>query len=369
MVTVAWFGNQIIVSLKQADSTNLWAGTVTPGKHELAGELKRLTLGSGNETMPSVSAAGRLVFASHSYSAGVWEALLQKNAVPEMRRITQDRAMNLRPSVSSDGSKLAYISDRAGNMDVWLRDLIDGKEAPLTRSDKPEVFGAISRDGSQVAFWIGAGIYLLSTSGGTPRSVCEKCGRADGWTPDGKVITSPRPDKEPIQLIGLRDPVTAAYTKLVGHPTLHTTAPDLSRDGKWLTFHTAERIQWSDGLKNRRQIFVAPYSGEWTPTESWIPITDGTGLDREAKWSPDGDRIYFLSDRDGFRCIWARNLDPKTKEPLESIYPVVHLHDSRLSLSHIPNSGNVSICPVGDKLIFAMGELTGNIWMTDLHPN
>jgi hypothetical protein len=27
----------------------------------------------------------------------------------------------------------------------------------------------------------------------------------------------------------------------------------------------------------------------------------------------------------------------------------------------------VSICPVGDKLIFAMGELNGNIWMTDLH--
>ena len=37
-----------------------------------------------------------------------------------------------------------------------------------------------------------------------------------------------------------------------------------------------------------------------------------------------------------------------------------------LSLLHIPNTGNVSICPIGDKLIFAMGELSGNIWMTDL---
>ena len=56
MVSVAWFGNQIILSLKQADSANLWAATVTPGTHELAGELTRLTLGSGDESMPSVSA-------------------------------------------------------------------------------------------------------------------------------------------------------------------------------------------------------------------------------------------------------------------------------------------------------------------------
>jgi Tol biopolymer transport system component len=61
MLSVAWFGNQIILSLKQADSANL--GGLYPGTHELAGELTRLTLGSGNETMPSVSAGGKLVFA------------------------------------------------------------------------------------------------------------------------------------------------------------------------------------------------------------------------------------------------------------------------------------------------------------------
>jgi hypothetical protein len=120
-------------------------------------------------------------------------------------------------------------------------------------------------------------------------------------------------------------------------------------------------------LENRRQVFVVPYTGQWSPPESWISVTDGSALDREPRWSPDGNRIYFLSDRDGFRCIWARNLDAKTKQPLKSIYPAVHLHDSHLSLLHIPNTGNVSICPVGDKLIFAMGELSGNIWMTDLH--
>ena len=164
---------------------------MTPGTHELAGELTRLTLGSGNETMPSVSADGKLVFANHSYSAGIWEALPGDASARIDAADTQDRAMNYRPSVSADGSKLAYISNRTGNFEVWLRDLASGKEAALTRSEKAEVFVAISRDGSQVAFWDGAGIYLASTGGGAPRLLCEKCGRPDGWTQDGKVIIAP----------------------------------------------------------------------------------------------------------------------------------------------------------------------------------
>ncbi len=99
--------------------------------------------------------------------------------------------MNYRPSVSADGSKLAYVSDRTGNFDVWLKDLASGKDTPVTRSEEAEVFVAISRDGNQVAFWDSVSISLASTGGGAPRLLCEKCGRPDGWTQDGKVIISP----------------------------------------------------------------------------------------------------------------------------------------------------------------------------------
>ncbi len=292
MVSVAWFGNQIILSIKQADSANLWTGTVTPGTHELAGELTRLTLGSGNETMPSVSAGGKLVFANQGYSSGIWEALPGDASVPSMRRITQGRAENYRPSVSDDGSKLAYVSDRTGNFDVWLKDLASGKDTPVTRSEKEELFVAISRDGSQVAFWDGGSISLASTSGGAARLLCEKCGRPDGWTQDGKVIISPGLD---LDSIGVRDPVTSLFTKIISHQLRHTTAPDLSRDGKWLTFHTAEYGKSPGmGLESRRQVFIVPYTGQWSPPESWISVTDGSALDREPKWSTDGNRIYSL---------------------------------------------------------------------------
>ncbi len=48
------------------------------------------------------------------------------------------------------------------------------------------------------------------------------------------------------------------------------------------------------------------------------------------------------------------------------MYPVLHLHAPPFSLASIPNTGLVSVCAVRDKLIFTVGELAGNLWMTDL---
>ena len=75
---IAWFGDQIIVSKKQADNSNLWAASITRGSRKVSGELKRITLGSGNEVVPSLSAGGKLAFVNHSYSTDIWEASLDK---------------------------------------------------------------------------------------------------------------------------------------------------------------------------------------------------------------------------------------------------------------------------------------------------
>ena len=103
--------------------------------------------------MPSVSSGGRLVFANHTYTAGIWEATPGKDATPAaMHRITHDGAINYRPSVSADGSKLAYVSNRTGNFEVWINDLLHGNEVALTHTAVQENFAAISRDGTKVAY-------------------------------------------------------------------------------------------------------------------------------------------------------------------------------------------------------------------------
>jgi Tol biopolymer transport system component len=366
-VSVAWLNDRIIVSRQQGDSANVWAGTVATGTHRLVGGLRRLTFGTGNEVMPSVSAGGRLVFANHTYAAGIWEATPGKDATPAaMHRITHDGAINYRPSVSADGSKLAYVSNRTGNFEVWIKDLLQGNEVALTHTAVQENSAAISRDGTKVAYSDGMTIWLAAVSGGEQRPLCERCGRPDDWSADGKVITAggPRMYTNGISSV---DPATSKSIEIAKHGILHTTAPHVSPDGRWLTFHTSESTSaGKKTMSSKRQVFVVPYNGYPVPPANWIPITDGEALDREARWSSDGNQIYFLSDRDGFRCIWKRNLNPATKQPSGPIQPVLHLHNSHLSLLHIPDTGNVSICPVGNKLIFAMGELSSNLWMTDL---
>jgi len=357
---VAWHHDQLILSLKEGDSTNLWTARISPDARRLVESVTRLTLGSGSEVLPAVSNTGRMIFANHSHSVNIWETSLDSNGVAgPIRRLTGDRALNYRPTVSRDGTVMTFISDRGGNFDVWKKDLLTGKESPVTRTLTPEIFGTLSQNGAEVATWDGQIVSVVSMTDGASRPFCEKCGRPDVWTADGRLILSPGNQRG----VWIRSPNGKQGTMIATPREFAKTGPDLSHDGRWLTLHTTSTV---GRLTSKRQIFVAPFSGGPIPEESWIPVTDGEALDREPKWSVDDTQIFFLSDRDGFRCIFARKLDRATKRPLGELFPVLHLHSPGQSLMLVPNTGNVSIVPVANKLIFSMGELTSNLWLTEM---
>lgn len=67
---------------------------------------------------------------------------------------------------------------------------------------------------------------------------------------------------------------------------------DFSPDGDLLTFYQA-----GDG---KGTIYVKQIGGE-----DAIKITDGKWFDYSPVWSPDKQRIAFISDRDGRRAIWT----------------------------------------------------------------
>ena len=90
-------------------------------------------------------------------------------------------------------------------------------------------------------------------------------------------------------------------------------------------------------------------------------------MDRQSYWSPDGNLLYFLSDRDGFRCIWAQPLDAGSKRPDGEAKSVLHFHGRRRSLRGVGNRVSaIKLSVAGGRLVFALGELTGNIWMKDV---
>jgi hypothetical protein len=133
-----------------------------------------------------------------------------------------------------------------------------------------------------------------------------------------------------------------------------------SRDGRWIAFHaTTSPIT--------RRLFFVRYEGPRLYGESeWIPVSDGKAMDREPRWSPNGNVLYFLSTRDGNHCIWAQRLDPTTKRATGEATAILHLHTARRSLNDVRDTGIIGLSVTPDRIIFAMRERTGNIWMTKL---
>ena len=88
-------------------------------------------------------------------------------------------------------------------------------------------------------------------------------------------------------------------------------------------------------------------------------------MDDKLHWSPDGRWIYTLSDRDGFQCIWAYPVDPQAKRPAGPAVAALHSHGACLSIRNatlVPQDFSVA----RDKIVFNQGEITGNIWMTEI---
>ncbi len=135
-------------------------------------------------------------------------------------------------------------------------------------------------------------------------------------------------------------------------------APRISPDDRWIVFYRV--------MENERStIFVAPVRESTVPQAEYLQITDGSAWDAVAEFSPDGNTLYFLSHRDGFRCHWAIKLDPSTKKPVGKPYPVQHYHSARRSPAYV-SLGRVANAVAADKIVFTMAERSGNIWMAEL---
>ena len=360
----AWLraGNFVIFSAASGDSTSLWQLAVSPQTGKIRGPAQRLTIGAGMETH-AAAAAGRVVFTSESLNPDIWSVRLNADGTvsTQPERLTQDGSAETRPYISADGSRLVFESLRSGNRDIWLKDLSTGRETPLTASPRDETYPVIARDGSKVAYTIQENgklsIYQIKIGAGgrpgLPERVCEDCGNSRAWSPDGVWVHWQFGSRGGVAMSG--------GTKIqFFERTQVYTRPQVSPDGRWVSFH--------NGLSpSTRRIFIAslrPGSPpSIAPESEWIPITDGKELDREACWSPDGNLLYFLSEREGFRCIWANHLDPETKRPKGDAFAVFHSHHSRISLRNYSDSGLSGLSMARDRLIFTMSERTGTVWM------
>jgi Tol biopolymer transport system component len=124
-----------------------------------------------------------------------------RNPIADARfqTVTDSGGAEQAAAVSRDGHFVAFLSDRAGQMDVWVTQVGSGEFHNLTHGSVAELVNpsirtlGFSPDGSLVTFWVrkpggssgdDIGIWAVPTLGGQPRPYLEGVAELD-WSHDG----------------------------------------------------------------------------------------------------------------------------------------------------------------------------------------
>jgi Tol biopolymer transport system component len=263
-------------------------------------------------------------------------------------------------AVSRDGHFVAFLSDRDGQMDVWVTQAGSGEFHNLTRGSAPELVNpsvrtmGFSPDGSLITFWIrkqngssggDISIWAVPTLGGQPRPYLEGVAEFD-WSHDGSRLVYHTP--------GPGDPlfVSDGSRRSEGPPIftapagLHCHFPLWAPDSAYIYFvqgalpdkldiwrirptgGAPERITWHAGrvthpvLLDRRTLMYlasdADGSGPWlysVDAERRVPHKLSSGLDRYTSLAASADgRRLVVTQASPKRTLWRLRLADSAAE-------------------------------------------------------
>jgi eukaryotic-like serine/threonine-protein kinase len=351
------------------DTHNLFRVSIS-SDGKVTSDPEQLTFATGLDTSPSLSEGGRMVFDSSTGNTNLWSIPIDADrarVTGERQRLTQvEGVRDDSPSVSQDGKKVAFFS---GNR-LAVKDLVTGRETQLVpdfqifRGSAP----SMSPDGSFVAYylWHGPGLfdlYLISTAGGSPRRICQNCGGPVGFSSDrSRVLTEDL--STGLDKILLVELATGKATDALSDPQHQLWNAFYSWDDKWISF-----LMQTGADTEHFRIYVAPVKSLIPAgSDRWIQLTTGDYHDDKQQFSPDGNTMYFTSNRDGFTCLWALRLDPKTKRALGAPFAIQHFHGSQRIYSGISESNHMEVSVARDKIVTNLDEFHSDIWMMELEP-
>lgn len=357
----------VMIYVAQGDTANVYRVPFDMAQGRVTGAPVPVTIAPGINFWPSASADGtKIAFGNAaSFTRNLWVMGIDPGTgavAGEPRPITGGVSDRTAPFPSPDGKRLAYKANSGITQEVRVLDLATGQEARIAETSQasPPV---ISDDGAQVAYSVREkdtlSIYTVPVTGGVPRRLCTGCGRAVQWFGRGSRILYDQAAKN-TEIAVLDVGSGKSTTILRSQEGARIYTPRLSPEGRLLCF--TRFTNPSD-----RRIHVVRFSDDrQIPKEEWKTLTQGAPLDEsEPFWSPDGRFVYFLSGRDGFRCVWAVRFDAASSKPIGEPFAAHHLHQFRYSLLDITDVAEIGLSLAGKSMFLSVREIRSNIWLAE----
>jgi Tol biopolymer transport system component len=352
-----WRGDTLFFSGRRQNTDSLWELSISEPEFRAVGRPRQLTSGDAGGTAVSIAENGSIAIGRMSGALHVWRidhAATTLTASPS--KVTGEGASDISPNVSHNGRWLVFGRRYGKYRDIWLKDLWSGRETALVLSKFNKASPLIDDSGTNIVYeqqepeastiWIARGQYQ--------RKLCAACSNPTAWFGDGAFFYSESsPTKIMVMDIRTEEPHVALDAPFA------VSNADWSPANRYLLFTASP-----DG--SRKQVFATsfPLPGA-EQGRDWIPITRESEWADRPRWSGDGKTIFYLSNRDGFRCLWGQRFDPALGKVTGPPFAVTHYHNPRISPDRVrQRSFNISVS--GNSIFLNLGEEAESIWIGNL---
>jgi len=253
-----------------------------------------------------VLGSGRLVLQTRALHQNLREVPLAAQSDAEGRWLTRGNAADRQPIVAPEGDRVAFSSNRSGNLDIWVLSRKTGSLTRLTDDPAQDSDPAFLPDGRLLWSSDRSGafeVWLAAADGSDPHQVSRDGVDAENpvATPDGSRIVYASANPAHRGIVEVHRDGSGARLVVAGN----AIEPEVSPDGAHVAFVADEGTE-------RATLRVARLADGQTVFEIRLPAWNiGGGVDQgRSRWLPDGRGLVYVV-RDGANFgVFAQRFAP-----------------------------------------------------------